>query len=744
MPNSANFEQQTHLMHQRLITPVFILISFLFFPLLAQQPDVERAQIQQWASWVDSLREATNRSHYKRSRYWHSKLDSSLKSSVPDSLKISYFNESGDYFFNIRRVKEAKTYYKKGDQLAKKLKDTAQMIEAGGGYANALSVSGNYLQSLKKYRGVLKLLHAQKNLTSYNGVLLNMAFSHKALSQYDSALAKMKRATLYFDSTENNRNLGVVLNNMGELYRENLQNPRRAIQHYRKSLRNYRKADYKHGIAQVYHNLSVTYLDSGALDSALDYCQASLELRQEMGAGGSMASNYYALGEIYREKGRYPQAEKNYQRALELASQNQMAEGIYYSYNGLSELYRDWGKPEAQEKTLEKSLKAAQKLERLNLLQESYDRLYRFQLNRHDSTEALGYLQDYLKVYDSLQRATSSEELQRMRAEYESMITQAENKALRDKQNLQKEVIQNQRLLLIVALIAGVLLLLLLLFLVRLSGQRKRALAKYEESQSELADQLRVIRQQKEELDETNRLKDQILSVLAHDLRSPLSSISSLLGTLSAQEITREELQKMTGYLKNEIDVSLRTLQDILQWARLQMSEQPQEPQKIHLESKLKEVLEVYQANIRAKEILTNVHVHALPYLLLNPVQLQSMVGNLLSNAIKFSPPKGRLWIYSGQREGQPFLAIRDQGQGMNETVIQKLEANGRIGTQEGTRGEKGTGIGLRIVQDFIQSVGGKLRFENHPEGGTIAQLFFPPEVIPDSSRTQNPSNPAN
>lgn len=728
-------------MHQRLIPLLFILMSSLFSPLLAQQSDVERAQVQQWASWVDSLQEATDRSHYKRSRYWHSKLDSAVGPSFPDSIKMNYFNESGAYFFNIRLIKDAKAYYKKGEQLAQKLKDTAEMVEAGGGYANALSVSGDYLESLKKYRGVLDLLRAQEDLTSYNGVLLNMAFSHKALSQYDSALAKMKQATFYFDSTGNNQYLGVVLNNMGELYRENLENPRQAIQHYRKSLHNYRKADYKHGIAQVYHNLSITYLDSGALDSALHYCQASLGLLQEMGASGSMAPNYYALGKIYREKGLYPQAEENFQRALDLATKNQMAEGIYYSYNGLSELYRDWGKPEAQEKSLEKALKAAQKLEKLDLLRETYDRLYRFQLRRQDSTEALEYLQEYLKINDSLQKATSSEELQRLRAEYESVITQAENKALREKQNLQEEVIQNQRLLLIVALIAGVLLLLLLLFLVRLAGQRKRALEKYEESQNELAGQLRVIRKQKEELDETNRLKDQILSVLAHDLRSPLTSISGLLATLSAEEITREELQKMTGYLKNEIDVSLRTLQDILQWARLQMSDQPQEPQKIHLESKLKEILEVYEANIRAKEILTNVHVHALPYLLLNPVQLQSMVGNLLSNAIKFSPSKGRIWIYSGQREGQPFLAIRDQGKGMSESVIQKLEANGRIGSQEGTLGEQGTGIGLRIVQDFIQSVGGKLRFENHPEGGAIAQLFFPPEVIPDSSRSQQHSN---
>lgn len=719
---------------------LYLSLFFSFFSfsgtLEAQQSDMEKGRLYLLDAWVDSLQTAVNQNHYQEAHTWQRRLDSAMSKEIPDSTRFGFLLESGGYYFNTRQIKDALAYYNQARELALKMGDSSRVINSSSGYANALSIAGESLKSLQINRGVLKMLRAQSNLTAYNGVLLNMAFSHQAISQFDSALSKMKRATFFFDSTQNYQYLGVVLNNMGELYREHLDEPQTALEHYRESLKNYRKASFKHGMAQVYHNMSVNYLAQNKLDSAFQYCQRSIQLRKEMGDKGGQAPNFYVLGEIYRERGEFFKAEENYQKALHLAQENQFLEGLYHCYNGLSKLHQAWNNPILAKQNLFKALEVAKSLEKLPLLKEAYKRLYLFHLGIQDTGEALLYLQKYSRYNDSLNKAISEKELMRSRAQYENAITQSENKALREKQNLQKEVIRNQRLLLTVALVAGVLLLLLSLFLIRLAGQRKRALEKYQESQKELAGQLDIIRKQKEELDETNRLKDQILSVLSHDLRSPLTSISGLLATLSAEEITRDELQEMTGYLKNEIDLSLRTLQDILQWTRLQMEDQMPEPQKIKLEDKLIEILDIYQANIRSKELLTNVHVNVLPYLIINPVQLQSMVGNLLSNAIKFSPSKGKIWIYSGQRHGQAFLAIRDQGKGISPEIIQKLESNQRrMGSEKGTQGEIGTGVGLRIVQDFIQSIGGHLHFENHPDGGAIAMLFFPPSAIPDSSR---------
>ena len=103
-----------------------------------------------------------------------------------------------------------------------------------------------------------------------------------------------------------------------------------------------------------------------------------------------------------------------------------------------------------------------------------------------------------------------------------------------------------------------------------------------------------------------------------------------------------------------------------------------------------------------------------------------SVIGNLLTNAIKFSHQSSSISIDYHQEENFHVIEISDQGDGMSQEKILKLNKRSKISSSPGTSGEIGTGFGLMIVQQVIELHHGKLEFSTGVRGGTIARFFLP------------------
>lgn len=741
--------ETNHLMKANFRTPSYYLLPLVVCaialsgilaprPLSGQEnfPSPQNPELPEFplAKQVDSLLKLIDNNKLQEAQNWINTLEPQLDKPVADSVRAQYTKAKALFYFQQRNIRKSIPLYEKAKSLAEATGDTNLLISVLSGYANALSIKGEYRQALAIQTRLLKLIGPHNEDLKYHGILMNEAHNYQNIGYFDSALTSLVKARNYFDSTGQMRELGISLNNLGELFREYLQDTSKAIEHYHQAIDSYRKVNNRHGLSQTFHNLAITYLDLGKIDSAEYYEDKSIQLKKRNGITGAMAPNYFARGQIYQRQGQFKKAEKAFLQTLSLAKKNQIKEGDYFVNSALGELYQKISRLEEAHTALQSALQAAEELNTPTYQAQAHNSLYEFYKKTGSDSLALLHLEKARVLEDSLNQESAKEELNAQRARYENQLTSAENKVLKKEQILQNKELENRNLLLLLTLVILALLILGTVFLVRALGQRNFALRKLKESEQELEKQLDLTRQNEEELKETNELKNKILSVLGHDLRSPLASISGLLGTLSAQEITREELQTLAGYLKEETDVSLRTLQDILQWARLQMNERRIQFEKIDLQKKLEDIQCIYQPNIRAKNLQTKIHCEELPFLKADPIQLQSMVGNLLSNAIKFSPEKEEIEISSHLTNGQPTINIRDHGQGMPAAVLEKLNGEGKISSNLGTKGEKGSGIGLRIVQDFIRSHQGELRFENHPQGGTIAQLIFPKDLIVDTS----------
>ena len=140
---------------------------------------------------------------------------------------------------------------------------------------------------------------------------------------------------------------------------------------------------------------------------------------------------------------------------------------------------------------------------------------------------------------------------------------------------------------------------------------------------------------------------------------------------------------------------------------------------KFKLKSLVDESLELVNIGIRDKQLKVEVYVSEEHYMDADRDQLYIVIRNMLSNAIKFTPERGSIYISSKKQKGEVVISIRDTGIGIPDTIqVKLLDAKSHVST-DGTKGEKGSGLGLKICHEIIQTNNGWLKLESETGTGT-------------------------
>lgn len=242
--------------------------------------------------------------------------------------------------------------------------------------------------------------------------------------------------------------------------------------------------------------------------------------------------------------------------------------------------------------------------------------------------------------------------------------------------------------------------------------------------QSEIETQNRVLATQKTELIATNQLKDQLFSIIGHDLNKPLVSIKGILNLISEDFLTKDEQQKYLNQLTKMLDITGLTLKNLLDWGlhhnkALQteiVSIYPSVQQNIQLLSQIAEEKQIHISN----EVDASVKVLA------DPNHVSFVLRNLLANALKFTHKKGQVVIYAEDEGAFWRISVKDNGIGINEQYLNKLFNLEKRFSTLGTEKESGTGLGLPLCQKFISENGGNLRVESKEGRGSIFSFTLP------------------
>jgi PAS domain S-box-containing protein len=228
-----------------------------------------------------------------------------------------------------------------------------------------------------------------------------------------------------------------------------------------------------------------------------------------------------------------------------------------------------------------------------------------------------------------------------------------------------------------------------------------------------------------------NAEKDKFFSILAHDLRGPLSSF------VAATQILAEETQSMNFEEIQEISVSMKEsatniyslLENLLEWSRLQRGIMEFKPEKFNLKKEINDCTQVLNESARKKEIDIEYSVPEDIELVADRHMFDTVTRNLVSNAIKFTPTGGNIQVGALININKKIeIHITDSGIGMSAELKNKLFHINEKTSRKGTDGEPSTGLGLLLCKEFIEKHNGEIWVES--EAGHGSTFYFTVPVV--------------
>ena len=233
-----------------------------------------------------------------------------------------------------------------------------------------------------------------------------------------------------------------------------------------------------------------------------------------------------------------------------------------------------------------------------------------------------------------------------------------------------------------------------------------------------LAESVRKIKKQNEELEKLNRTNNKLLSVISHDLRSPFTTMSGFLELIEEGELSEEEILSSTQGLKTILNSSTDLLENLIQWGVSRITSDELHLQTINLRRVVSEIIAdlTPAASIKGNELQNLIPEKT--NLEADSVMLRFVIRNLVQNAIKFTE-SGVISVDALQYPEYDMIFVRDTGRGMTLDHQQELfNWEKRLSTQ-GTSGEKGSGLGLLLCKEFVENHKGEISVKSKPSVGT-------------------------
>jgi signal transduction histidine kinase len=234
---------------------------------------------------------------------------------------------------------------------------------------------------------------------------------------------------------------------------------------------------------------------------------------------------------------------------------------------------------------------------------------------------------------------------------------------------------------------------------------------------------------QKIKTEHLSKTKEKFFSIISHDLRNPLASMTHLSQMLldQHQELEPDYRQEFIRHIYNSSNETYNLLENLLEWAKAESNEFSINPEDINLASCVQESSRVLLENIRQKDITLSVNVSDQHFVLTDKNMLMTILRNLLTNAIKFTEKGGLISIsscYEGTDKVQ--LMISDTGIGIEQNKLEHLMKDKPVESRKGTNNELGSGLGLGLCKEFITKNNGELRFESAVNQGSTFYVTLP------------------
>jgi signal transduction histidine kinase len=574
---------------------------------------------------------------------------------------------------------------------------------------------GEYDKSLENADRALSLVSSDPDAETLKIDLLHdQGTIYGAMGMYELSLRKFYEILDYYDPEENPEGYYVTLSNIGVMYMK--------LELFESALNIFLRLDGEMPTnlaarVSIPVNLGYIYYD------LRDFDNAKLQLYRALAQEGNIDPRVYGLsnfklGQVFNAEGDYDEAIDAFNASIQIFESRKNELETVQSLNGLAQAYLGTGELKSAISYAEQGFEIADRYNAIPEKQATLQSLYLISKKMGNAAEALSYHEEYKAISDFLKNSETNSQIARITTEYEFKQREAELLAANRQANLMTTAkIQQQQTLLFASLTAIFLAALAIIGMYRNYRQKK-------ENNYLLSLKNQEIQDQAEKLRQSNRVKDRIFSMIAHDLRGPLSSLYGVISLIEMNKTSQEELDRLIPNVARRFKYTSTLLNNLLQWAQSQMEGYKVNSEVFDISLIFKNKYALLQTNIEDKNL--DIHLpqsEILVFADLNMIDL--VVQNLLSNAIKFSHQNGSIHIDTTREGDMVSISVKDHGVGIKEKYLPQLFSDSFF-TTKGTMDEKGTGLGLMLCKEFIEKNGGTITVESTYEQGSTFKFTLP------------------
>ncbi|MEI8280505.1 MAG: tetratricopeptide repeat-containing sensor histidine kinase [Bacteroidota bacterium] len=455
---------------------------------------------------------------------------------------------------------------------------------------------------------------------------------------------------------------------------------------------------FPNDIINLDNNIGIIYGKKGDFKKAMGYFEDGLRkcnTTENIHVRTLLLMN---LGIAYQNLNDNTSAEKYYREALDVATENNIVEPRAHVLINLASVISDKDMNTAMA-YLKEALQIGMQAGLVQLEIEAYQSIVDAYKQQGNYKEALASMEIAQHLTDSISSIKRTKEIANLQSSFDL-------KESKTKVQLLEKI--NSRNILIRNIIIAVVIILAILLVSMAYSYRKTI---------HLNEQLR---NREKELSDSNTVKDQLFSIIGHDLRGPISSIPMMLDFYLDSTTTPEEKEFLFNSLQEHVQASMATLDKLLYWGQYQIKGIFIYQTNFHTKEHINSILKLLKNAAVQKKIEVNdltpddINLHA------DVTQFDFILRNMLSNAIKYTYPNGIVEINANKnrQEGFVVFSVRDNGVGMTEDQLQNIFKPLNM-SEKGTADEKGTSLGLMLCKEFIIKNGGEIWVESEKGIGT-------------------------
>ncbi|UXX80660.1 tetratricopeptide repeat-containing sensor histidine kinase [Reichenbachiella carrageenanivorans] len=519
-------------------------------------------------------------------------------------------------------------------------------------------------------------------------------------------------ASLYAGSNKG-LEAGVIYIDLGDIYaiQNNYQN---SLNYYRQGINIFRQSKDSVKLATALLNVGELYRTNQKLDSAIVYFQRSKAIFSKIGYAIGLAYNLGNIGLVLAEEGKYELAEENIAKATAILVKIDDQYPIAVFQTALADIYANRGAYDQALVYGHTSLKIGEELGLKEQIRDASLKLSEIYQSAGNSDEAYTYLKQYIAYRDSINNEETIRQMADLRTAYEVSKKQAEVDLLQEQALLNNIVVW-------CAIFIIALLLILTVALLKIYRIKDRAIRIVRERR-------RVIAAQRNQLDEVNKTKDRFFSIISHDIRGPISNFQGISGLINvlAESNDADGLKQLGSMMEASAKEVSVLLDNLLEWALSQEGKIPYHAEPVKLKELCQANLGIMLNMAMAKQIELRGRLTQEVIVDADKNSVSTIIRNLLSNAIKFTPEGGEVKLEIAEVDGMGLVSVIDTGIGIPKDKLNDLFQLKGMRSSWGTKGEKGIGLGLTLVYEFVQLNHGQIEVESEEGKGTTFKVYLP------------------